>query len=223
MYISRRDMIIDHIDELSCEAEAKYGNELISLAYLSEGLRFLYRNVSKIEQGIIARLPANSHCFLYGAGANDEQKRSELPPEIRGQVPSLDKRQLALVACSFHWYAVSAYNYALLVGWLASVGNSTEAKSYAGRVLGPVSVWRHKVGAHFAQADPRLKEDSMADLAASVMFPIAFDDDAFYAQPFTLVLGRADKKSTSRNDMRWSLTHTHRALAARYWPDVSLT
>ncbi len=217
-------MIIDHVDELelSREAEAKYGNEVISLACLSEGLRFLYRNVSKIEQGIIARLPPNSHCFLYGAGANDEQKRSELPPEIRGQVPSLDERQLALVACSFHWYAVSAYNYALLVGWLASGGDSTKAKSYARRVLGPVSVWRHKVGAHLAQADP-LPGDSGATRIASVMTPIAFRDDAFYAQPFTLVLGRADKKSTSRNDMRWSLTHTHRALAARYWPDVSLT
>jgi hypothetical protein len=216
-------MIIDHVDELElpCEAEAKYGNELISLAYLSEGLRFLYRNVSKIEQGIIARLPANSHCFLYGAGANDEQKRSELPPEIRGQVPSLDKRQLALVACSFHWYAVSAYNYALLVGWLASGGDSTKAKSYARRVLGPVSVWRHKVGAHFAQVAPR--GDSMADLAASVMFPIAFVDDAFVAHPFMLVKGDNRGQSTSRDDMRWSLTHTHRALAARYWPDVSLT
>ena len=202
-------MIIDHIDELelSREAEAKYGNELISLAYLSEGLWFLYHNLRRIEEKVVDVLGNDVQCSFIGS-----------PPGFEW-IPQ------GLVACSFHWYAVSACNYVRLVGWLACRESQTEVDKvdkYVKRVLGPVKTWRNKVGAHFAQTT-RHNEDNDATRSASVMFPVGFEDDAFCSQPFTLVLGRADKKSTSRNDMRWGLTHTHRTLAARYWPDVSLT
>jgi hypothetical protein len=198
-------MIIDHIDhlELRREDEANYGNELHSLEYLKEGLQFLYRNVRRIEEKIVSAAGEELECMFFG------------------NVPGLERGQQALVHCSFHWYAVSACNYVQLVGWLGYRKDSTKAKSYVKRVLPAVVVWRNKVGAHFAQADPR-SEDTPADLAASVMPPVGFDNDAFYAPPITLLLGGQGQKSTSRNDMRWSLTHTHRDLAARYWPDISL-
>ena len=85
------------------------------------------------------------------------------------------------------------------------------------RVLPQVYLWRHKVAAHFAIIDPR-KADNAADLAKSVMFPISFDDDAFYANSLILTQTSGGKSSTSRQDMRWSLTYTHRSLIPRYWP-----
>ncbi len=55
-----------------------------------------------------------------------------------------------LVACYFHWYAVTVCNYAKLVGWLANDGDSIKAREYMERVLPQVYLWRHKVAAHFA-------------------------------------------------------------------------
>lgn len=104
-----------------------------------------------------------------------------------------------------------------MVGWLAAGGDSTKADDYVRRVLPAVHIWRNKVGAHFAKVKPK-KEDIPADLALSVLFPISFGGDAFYAGSLILSLGKGGKSSTSRRDMRWSLTHAHRELIGRYWP-----
>ena len=125
-----------------------------------------------------------------------------------------------LVACSFHWYAVTVCNYAKLVGWLANDGDSIKAREYMERVLPQVYLWRHKVAAHFAIIDPQTKgrhPDTAADLAKGVMFTLSFDDDAFYANSLGLTMTQKGKSSTSRHDMRWSLTYTHRNLISRYW------
>jgi len=121
------------------------------------------------------------------------------------------------VACAFHWYAVTVCNYIRMVGWLTYGQNPTNARKYVERVIPAVYVWRNKVAAHFAVPDPK-KEDSAADLAMSVMFPISFYDNAFYAGLLKLSIGEGGKSSTSRGDMRWSLTHTHYDLTPRYWP-----
>ena len=72
------------------------------------------------------------------------------------------------------------------------------------------------MGAHFALTDPR-PGDTPAVLAASVMHPVSFDDDAFYVSSLTLSMsfGRSSKHQ-SRQDMRWSLTRTHQQLLSRY-------
>lgn len=189
-------MIIDHVDrlELPDDEAGQHGNELRSLDYLAEGLKFLYDQVQRLENEIAKSVGQDKRGLFYG------------------NAPRQD-----LVACAFHWYAVTVCNYVKMVGWLANRGDSTKAKKYLQRVLPEVYVWRNKVGAHFARIDPRTG-DTPADLATSVMFPIFFNDDAFYAGSLTLTLSRGGKSSTSRSDMRWSLTHTHRDLIARYWP-----
>jgi hypothetical protein len=193
-------MIIDHVDhlELGQEAEGEYANELNSLAYLGEGLWFLYRNVRRIEDKVIDLLGKDVQCSFVGS-----------PPGFEW-IPQ------GLVACSFHWYAVSLCNYLRLVGWLAYGQKPTEARAYARRVAPNVVAWRNKVGAHFARTDPR-PEDGSATLSASVMFPVGFENGTFVAHPFTLVIGNGKGKTTSV-DMRWSLSRIHRALAERYWP-----
>ena len=126
------------------------------------------------------------------------------------------------MACAFHWYAVTVCNYVKMIGWLTHNGDSTKARYYLKQVISPVKVWRDKVGAHFARISP-LENDTPADLAKSVMFPISFDDDAFFAGSLTLTQSSGGKSSTSRQDMRWSLTHTHRNLVPRYWPSKQTT
>lgn len=192
---------IDHIDKLQLskgEAE-EHSNELQTLRYLACGLWFLNDQILKIETQIAEKAPKNKKFFHFGNS-----------PDLEG-VPQ------DLVACAFHWYAVSACNYVKMVGWLANNGDSAKASRYAKSVLPQVHLWRHKVAAHFAIMDPR-KDDNAADLAMSVIFPIAFNDDAFCTGAFTLTVTSGGQQSSSRQDMGWSLTHTHRSLTPRYWP-----
>jgi len=194
-------MIIDHLDklELSDDTAGKYFNELHSLDYLAQGLRLLYENVQMLEAKISEVIGHDKQVFIFG------------------NYPELSRIPQGLVACTFHWYAVTVYNYVRMVGWLTHEQNPTNAREYVKRVIPAVYVWRNKVAAHFAITDPR-EEDSPADLAMSVMFPISFYDDAFYAGLLRLSVGKSGKSSTSRRDIRWSLTHTHRELITRYWP-----
>ena len=216
-------MIIDHADnlELKDEDAERYFNELRSLQYLSTGLNFLNTQVRRIEAVVNARLEKDQVVFMCGNA-----------PELQG-IPQ------DLVACAFHWYSVTACNYVKLVGWLLNGGDTAEANRYLQHVLPEVYVWRNKVGAHFARIGPR-EEDTPADLAKSVTFPISFDDDAFYVNSLVLTMssggqerprpqGIADwrwrllgmsgrERISSRKDMRWSLTHTHERLSSRYWP-----
>ena len=195
------NMVIDHIDNLHLpenKAE-KYFNELRSLDYLARGLWFLYYQVRNMEAKITEGVGNDKQVFIFGNA-----------PELK-EIPQ------DLVACAFHWYAVTVCNYVKMVGWLAYDQDSSKATDYLKKVIPPVKLWRDKVGAHFARTSPR-KSDTPADLAKSVMFPLSFDDGAFYAASFTLTLSSRGKSSTSFRDMRWSLTHTHRALIPRYWP-----
>lgn len=193
------DLIIDHIDgHILDNNKGRSSNELYSLDYLSQGLWFLYDWVSHIEAPINEQ-NRGKRVLYYGNG-----------PDLAG-VPQ------AIVACAFNWYAVTICNYVKLVGWLAYNGDSEKAGEYLRKVVPQVQIWRNKVAAHFCLIDPR-KDDNPADLAMSVMFPISFDDDAFYTGSLKLTLTSGGETSTSREDIRWSLTHIHRELIPRYWP-----
>jgi hypothetical protein len=195
-------MIIDHVDKLGLgdERVKQYFNELRSLGYLAKGLSFLNDQVQKIEAEVRGRLNKDRKVFMFGNA-----------PPLQG-IPQ------ELVACAFHWYSVSACNYVKLVGWLVNGGDTAKATEYLKLVLPEVYVWRNKMGSHFARTSAR-KEDTPADLAKSVMFPISFDDNAFYGSSLVLAMTSGGQGSSSRKDMRWSLTHTHQKLALRYWPN----
>ena len=194
-------MIVDHLDQLKLSDDMldTRGNELNSLRYLAEGLEFLNIQIKRIEDKVVEQLPCNQVHLFYG------------------NAPGFEWIPLGLVACAFHWYAVSACNYARMVGWMANGGDSKEASKYVREVLPAVHRWRNKVAAHFARTDPR-EDDTPADLAMSVMFPVGFEDDAFYANPLTVGIRVSGQTTTSRGDMRWSLTRTHSDLCHRYWP-----
>ena len=218
-------MIIDHIDklELSDEQVEQHYNELRALDRLWVGLSNLDYNVRKMEAEAGERLGIKTK-VVHSFGNN---------PRLEG-IPQ------DLVACAFDWYSITACNYVKLTGWLLNAGDTRKANEYLQNVIPEVYVWRNKVGAHFALTDPR-PDDTPADLAKSVMFPISFDDDAFYAGSLVLTIASEGQerpkpegipnwrwrlfmmsgreRSSSRKDMRWSLTHTHRQLSSRYRPN----
>jgi hypothetical protein len=194
-------MILDYIDRLELtEEEARaHGNEMSALNDLRQGLEYLNRQVLKVEKEVNARTGPAVRCCLYG---NVDDLLHGIP--------------MGLVACSFHWYAVSACNYVRLVGWLRCA-NARGALDYLGVVLPEVRSWRDKVAAHYALAcsDPR---DSEAERKASVLMPIGWNDDAFWASPIVLHIRSSGKVSDSSALRPWSLTKVHEKLRQRYWP-----
>lgn len=212
-------MLSDHVEqlEISEEEAARHPNELRSLERLTTGLNHLHVQVSAMEGSIRQALPEDRVMHIFG------------------NAPMLEGIPQDLVACFFHWYSVTACSYVQLAGWLGNGEDTEKAKNYLQKVLPEVSMWRNKVGAHFALVDPKetgVNKDSAADLAKSVMPPIAFLDDAFYTDSFVLkvasgepqkprppgvaewrwrLLGMSGRHAeTSTHQMRWSLTKTHR-------------
>lgn len=190
-------MILDYINNLSLPDDPRYGNELSVLRHLATGLRFLNAQVASIEKRKKEKVGEKVRVFSFG---ND---------------PVLPRAIQDFIVCAFHWYAISACNYAQLVGWLA-LPSRTDQKEYVKAVMLPVKTYRDKVAAHFARADPR-KEDNAATLDASVLPSVAFDDDAFYVGAWRITKTVAGVPSSSI-DFRWSLTKTHVELTKRYWP-----
>lgn len=188
--------VIDHVEQLSLSDDERRlrANELNALLYLAEGLTFLANQVKQIEDSYRGQLDPRRVEFHFG------------------NVPGFEWVPRGLLACSFHWYAVSACNYARMVGWLANGDDPKKTAQYVERVLPSVHLWRNKVAAHFAQTDPR-PEDTAADLVASLM-PPSFVDDAFAVGALRISM----KRTSSRTDMQWKLTHVHRDLGRRYWP-----
>ncbi|MBN1376069.1 MAG: hypothetical protein JXA01_07940 [Dehalococcoidia bacterium] len=198
-------VIIDKTDNIQlAESQAiQFTNEIKSLNYLSKGLNFLYEQVNNWEEKVINRIPKNQIFIILGKPPTGELQ--DIPME--------------LLACFFHWYSVSVCNYVRLVEWLAN--NSKEEKNtpnYIDKVIPQVHLWRNKVGAHFAKIKPKKDKDNAADLLFNTMYPISFDNDAFYASSTKMVIIKGGTKHESRDDMRWSLTKTHNELVKRYPP-----
>ena len=197
-------MIIDHTDklELSDEAVERFYHERNLLKTLAAGLDFLNYQVVKIEEEVRSRLNAKDN--VVGSFGND---------------PRLKDIPRRLISCAFRWYSVTVCDYVRIVGWLANGGDTKKASEYLDSVIPEVRKWRNKMGAHSAFTDPK-GDDSPANLfVSSIPWDIGFVDDAFVAGSITVSLGSEDGGSTSRQDMEWSLTCTHRKLACRYgWP-----
>ena len=197
-------MIIDHIKNipLTDKQRARYFNELKSLDYLAKGLYFLYGVVKKKESDIIAKLNPKKRCFIFGNSLELNEARQDL------------------VACFFHWYAVSVCNYVKLVGWLANSEDKDKAEEYLKSIIPKVKLWRNKIGGHFARHTPREK-DNPVELDMSIMLPIGFNDDAFFSPPLNYFKRISGITYQCGEDMRWSLTKTHEELITRYWPNHS--
>lgn len=190
---------LDHIDHLVLEGdeEVHHGNELVALSHLKLGLNFLYSQVSKVESVVLARLDPSKEVWALG------------------NAPFLDGIPQGLIVCSFHWYAVSACNYVHLVGWLTNGHDKPKAREYVEHVAPSMYLFRNKIGAHFALSSPSPK-DSQADLERSTMFGVSWYRDRFYAGAYNLSVRRKGQSSSSRTDMRWSLTEMHELLRARF-------
>jgi hypothetical protein len=191
-------LVLDHLDNLQLPEETadRHFDATMALARLGEGLFWLHGTVGELER---------------------RARADAVPEDVKLAVVGgiLDSQPLGLLSCAFQWYAVSACNYAQLVGWLTT-GNPETAKQYMKRVLPRVSQFRNKVAAHFALTDPR--RDNEADLAASVMTQVVYAHGRLCAATLSPMVKDGKREISASRDLSWSLTVAHERLMPRYWP-----
>ena len=96
-------MILDHIDKLQISDEDSNGYAIATLGRLSQSLFWLFDEVNKTEQSI--RKNASRENVSLGI--------------INGVLKNVPTNiPVEWMSSAFQWYAVSACNYAQLVGWL---------------------------------------------------------------------------------------------------------
>jgi hypothetical protein len=209
---------VDLIEKFAI-APLEYANELGSLRTLLAGIKRLTA-VVKTEEARRTPPPGLS-VFSFGAtSGTDEEKEFN-----------------AFLACVFHWFGTSVCNYARLVGYIRgmTLGHFTRAdlknqanfkqvkksiNEYVDSIdeLKSVRVWRNKVFAHFAITDP-CKDDNIATLDMSVVFPVSFCDGRFVVGAMAMMRKDSSGRHTSELP-QWSLTEVFEALEPRFWPGL---
>ena len=192
-------MILDYVEplELSDDEADRHFDARMALARLGEGLFWLYREVAALE-----------------ATTRQEAAEADVALAVVGGI--LKDKPTGILSCAFQWYAVSACNYAQLVGWLAT-RDTKVAKGYVRKVMPRLVNYRHKVAAHFALTAPR--HDNEADLAACVMTHMIYAHGRLCAAALTPVATGSGNEITASRDLSWSLTLAHERLVPRYWPN----
>lgn len=139
----------------------------------------------------------------------------------------------ARVVSAFHWFAISATNYARLVALLGLMDTQgwtpqdlrvpatqrhvkKECKAYTSRVLPQILPWRNKIAAHFAATDP-WEDDSVATLERSVMNLLSYQQGRLATDVWRW--GSGSELSTTES---WGVTTAFDDLAPRWWPGVTL-
>lgn len=192
-------MILDYLEKLSTDDESANA----TLARLSQGLFWLYDSVNDAEKHV-RKNAAKDNVLIGVVDGVLKNVPSDIPVEW--------------LSCAFQWYAVSVYNYARLVGWLA-FKDVKQAKEYANNTLPRISVYRNKVAAHFAITDP-WKDDNLADQSASIMTNTIYAHGYLRAGAMSEVLvDENGSKVESSHKTSWSLTKAHNQLIPRYWPN----
>lgn len=210
-------IVLDGIDNLAVDSK-DLGNEIRTLQMLRQGLFSLTSSVKRREARFAELAKVARFTFV---GATSEEEEADLN----------------MVACMFHWFGVSLCNYARLVGFIRGLdlkqfsrsdlrtpsafeGVSKSVSTYVSGIseLAPVLVWRNKVAGHFAITDPR-KQDNIATLDLSVMFPVSLDDGVYNVGGMQLTRSNSSGPFTSQIPP-WSVTQVFESLIPRFWPDA---
>jgi hypothetical protein len=180
-------------------------NEYSALLTLRAGLEFLYRQAIQCDQLVKQKVNPKGTMKYFGMGNL---------PELC-QVPS------PLLVCGFHWYAISACQYARLVGAIAYRQDKSRPlpPHYVRAVIPEVLAFRDKVAAHFAWSTEH-SQDNDAERLASILPPLTFVDDSFYVGVMTVGLTSEGKQISSSAITPWSISKVHERLRARYWSQV---
>jgi len=198
--------VLDYIDQIKVPGDVfkEPANEYWALVCLSEGLRFLARQVVQCETTVQKRLNSGGTIRVFSYGNL---------PEFRG-LP------MGLLTCVFQWYAISACQYVRTVGMIAKsqCPDSPGPLAYVNEVIPDVKVFRDKVAAHFAWSTSNRK-DNDAERMASILPNLAWVDNRFAIGGWSVYLPKGNGVFESGEIPSWSVSAVHGGLCERYWKE----
>jgi len=202
-----RDTVLDHVENITVPDNvfAEPANEFWALVCFWHGMELLYHQAKKFDALAASRLGAGPGYRVVGMG----------------NLPQLSDMPKSLLTVSFHWYAISACQYARVVGAIARDQKKFRwAKSldYVKEVIPEVLVFRNKVAAHLIGAEDDAR-DNDAERLASYLPSLHWGGDSFYVGASVVQTVRNGTASTSTAIKPWSLCKVHEQLRDRYWPD----
>ena len=158
---------IDFIDNI--DVDSKYFINQHQLTNLKAGLDFIFNQTKYIQ---------------------DNPERFGTPKFVTEAEFLMNPYLSDLVACFFQWFSVSIVSYVKLVGLLRYLDRNKleysnitllskdilaamkrEINAYINSVIPDIKLWRDKVGAHFAMADP-FDNDNIVTMEDSLMTQI---------------------------------------------------
>ena len=171
--------ILDHIDNIMVPGRVFENptNEYWALTFLRQGMEFLNRQAVQCDVTAKRQVNPTGQLNFFSTG------------NLFPQIP------LGLLTCSFHWYAMSAYQYVLTVGAISHRQDRSRPtqNEYVKKVIPEVLVFRDKVAAHFAWAKND-KRDNEAECLASIIPSVTFTKDSFFVGAWTVGISDQSKK-----------------------------
>jgi len=214
--MTQTEIVLDHIDCIGYDPKFSPIPNPNALTYLSRGLHSLANFVRKEEIKIIEKY----------------KERGQNPPVVM----MLSHNEINPILHSmFNWYATDLVNFIRLIGLIGALRNyklkykdvsqdtairstiNEHCTNYIKKVHPDIYLWRCKVSAHFALTDPR-KEDNLATLESSVMFPVSYERPYLEAGGVKWVLGEDESQLPN-----WKLTKVFEDLGPRFWPDRKIS
>lgn len=212
-------MILDYKDNLDMPETIQKNvfNELQTLRNIWQGMCYLNRWTMEIERKANEKVSDGSVFQSMPLEVRKAFEGKKVRCFASGNTPGFEWLDKGLIYSLFQWYSVSACNFVLLVGYLRKQVNPEHGtpKSYRNNVI-PTLVWfRDNIAAHPVRACND-KRDNEVDRISSVLYPIAFDKERFYAPAWKLTIGQNGRQTKGTNPGQWSITETHEILYNRY-------
>jgi hypothetical protein len=201
----KTETILDIIDNIRVPGRPfdRPANEYWALLCMRHGLEDLYRRTANMDAYMRQQVDQDGNLNVC----------------LWGPMPNMPGASMAMLTCAFHWYAVSACNYARLVGAIAYSQDKTRPlpPRYVESVMPEVLSFRDKVAAHFVWSTEN-RRDNHAERFASVLPAVTWQNGTFMVGGVEAILKNGDKSSSSKAILPWSLTKVHEGLRQRYWP-----
>lgn len=211
---NNKDIIIDHIDNITFNKDTFPIGNMHALDYTRQGLYELALIVRKRENEINNRV-GHYMGYVYALGEDSNKLMNY-----------------------FNWFSISIINYVRLVGFIDIVNKKQytredmvikenhkiikkHCKEYIEKVIPEIYLYRNKLSAHHSLTDP-YPSDNIATLESSVINTIAYNNPYLESGLKWNSQLSLDTQKVATEIKVWQLTKVYDELTMRYWNDMKL-
>lgn len=220
--MTENKITVDFLEQINID-KSLYKQQVEMLGHLRAGLENLYTKCKAVEN----KIQHENECYVQ---AQTFSLLFYSSSEFYDALP-----------CYFHWFSVTAINYARLIGYFYGIhkGDIDATKSNLSKQeqkkikgicsnyvksiteLKPVEVYRNKVAAHFAVTDP-YSDDNFVTMNFSAINLAGLCDSRLVSKAEMTLIQDKNGQLVADDIPIWSLTKVFEDLSSRFWPDYTI-